>query len=401
MLSLTMQLRRGRIVAVCVALGLSAAAAGCGSSSSSSSSTASASSAATTVGASSNSTSNGVTYAKGQVAKYSNLLTTFSPPGPPLQGLKGKLSGKTVWYIPVFLQAPIFTADATDIAQPLALAGATVHICDAGSNPSQATSCINEAVKSNAAAIVTDAMNDSFASSAYAAAIAAKIPVVATDNDNSVGFPKSPLLTTVSLGTPEDARLAADWIIANSNGKADVVYAADNSNDGVIEAAATKDEFTKYCPGCKYTAVSFGDLSIQNLATAISSAMDKDPNINYVDGGYDAPSGIYALQGAKTVTGRHFTYITSTGQPPGLQRVADGQQAADPGLDTDDAMWNTADALFRILTGAKPVASYTPALRIFTKSNVPSNTKDAGAYASGQWYTNGTFKAMYQKLWGL
>jgi ribose transport system substrate-binding protein len=398
MLSLTMQLRRGRIVAICAALGLSAAAAGCGSSSSSSSSTASA---AATVGKSSSSASSGVTYAKAQVAKYSNPLTTFSPPGPPLHGLTAKLSGKTVWYIPVFLQAPIFTADAKDIAQPLALAGATVHICDAGSNPSQATSCINEAVKSNAAAIVTDAMNDSFASSAYAAAIAAKIPVVATDNDNSVGFPKSPLLTTVSIGTPQDARLAADWIIANSNGKADVVYAADNSDDGVIEAAATKDEFAKYCPGCKYAAVSFGDLTVQNLATAISSAMDREPNINYVDGGYDAPSGIYALQGAKTVTGRHFTYITSTGQPPGLERVAAGQQAADPGLDTDDAMWNTADALFRILTAAKPIASYQPALRIFTHSNVPSNTKDASAYASGQWYTNGAFKAMYQKLWGL
>jgi ribose transport system substrate-binding protein len=399
MLSLTMQLRRRRTLAVCAALGLSAAVAGCGSSSSSS--TTAASPAAATTGASNSSKPSGVTYAVAQVAKYSNLITSFSPPGPPLSGLKAKLSGKTVWYIPVFLQAPLFTADAKDIAQPLALAGATVHVCDAGSNPTQATSCIEEAVKSNAAAIVTDAMNDSFASAAYAAAVAAKIPVVATDNDNSAGFPKSPLLTTVSLGPPEDARLAADWIIANSNGKADVVYAADNSNDGVIEAAATKDEFTKYCPGCKYTAVSFGDLTVQNLATAISSAMDRDPNINYVDGGYDAPSGIYALQGAKTVTGRHFTYITSTGQPPGLQRVAAGQQAADPGLDTDDSMWNTADALFRILTGAKPVASYTPALRIFTKGNVPSNTTDANAYASGQWYTNGSFKAMYQKLWGL
>lgn len=401
MLSLTTQLRRGRTVAVCAALGLSAAVAGCGSSSSPSSSTAAASPAAATSGTSNSSAPSGVTYAEAQVGKYSKLLTSFSPPGPPLSGIKAKLSGRTVWYIPVFLQAPLFTADAKDIAQPLALAGATVHVCDAGSNPTQATSCLNEAVKSNAAAIVTDAMNDSFASSAYAAAIAAKIPVVATDNDDSAGFPKSPLLTTVSLGPPEDARLAADWIIANSNGKADVVYAADNSNDGVIEAAATKDEFTKYCPGCKYTAVSFGDLTVQNLATSISSAMDKDPNINYVDGGYDAPSGIYALQGAKTVTGRHFTYITSTGQPPGLQRVAAGQQAADPGLDPDDSMWNTADALFRILTGAKPVASYTPALRIFTKSSVPSDVNDANAYASGQWYTNGSFKAMYQKLWGL
>lgn len=397
MLEITVQLRRGRTLAVCAALGLSAIAAGCGSSSSSSSS----SGGASPSGSSSSAGSSGLAYAKAQVAKYSGLVTSFSPPGPALHGLKAKLSGKTVWYIPVFLQAPIFGADAKGIAQPLALAGASVHICDAGANPSQASACINQAVKSHAAAIVTDAMNNSFASSAYAAAVAAKIPVVATDNDNSVGFPKSPLLTTVSIGTPQDARLAADWIIADSNGKGNALYAADNSNDGVIEAAATKDEFTKQCPGCKFTSVTFGDLTVQNLATAISSAMVRDPNINYVDGGYDAPAGIFALQGAKTVTGRHFTYITSTGQPPGLQRVASGSQAADPGLDTDTAMWNTADALFRILTGVNPVTGYPPALRIFTKSNVPSNTKDPAAYASGQWYTNGAFKAMYQKLWGL
>lgn len=398
MLSLTMQLKRGQTLAVCAFLGLSLLAAGCGSSSSSSAATSSASAAGAT---SSGSASTGVAYAKAQVAKYTNLVTTFSPPGPSLHGLKSKLAGKTVWYIPVFLQAPIFGADAKGIAEPLALAGASVHICDAGANPSQASSCINQAVKSHAAAIITDAMNDSFASSAYAAALAAKIPVVATDNDNSAGFPKSPLLTTVSIGTPQDARLAADWIIANSHGKANALFAADNSNDGVIEAAATKDEFAKQCPGCKFTSVSFGDLTVQNLATGISAAMVRDPNINYVDGGYDAPSGIFALQGAKTVTGRHFTYITSTGQPPGLQRVAAGTQAADPGLDTDAAMWNTADALFRILTGATPLASYPPALRIFDKSNVPSNTKDPAAYASGQWYTNGAFKAVYQKLWGL
>ena len=82
-----------------------------------------------------------------------------------------------------------------------------------------------------------------------------------------------------------------------------------------MEAAATADEFTKQCPACKVTVVTFGDLTVQNLATAMSSAMVSHPTIDYVDGGYDAPSGIYALQGANTCR-RHFTYVTSTGQPP-------------------------------------------------------------------------------------
>ncbi|SRR5216683_737741 len=392
-MSLTIQRRRrGRAFAACAAISLTAiAATACGSSSSSPSS-------ATASGTSSGTT--GTQYTQAQLNKYSGLVTSFTAPGPALSGLKAKLSGKTVWYIPIFLQAPAFTADAKDLVEPLALAGAKVHVCDAAANPSQGTACLKEAVAAKAAAIITDAMGYSFAAQAYSAAIAAHIPVVATSNDDVKGFPVSSGLATVSIGLTADARLAADWIIADSGGKADVLYTADTSTQGVLEATATEDEFAKECPGCKVTVVDFGDLTVQNLATAVSSAMIANPGITYVYGGYDAPSGIYALQGAKQVAGRHFTYVTGTGQPPGLQRVAAGQQAADPGIDTVDAMWNTADALFRIIAGATPV-QYTPAFRIFTKSNVPSNTSDATAYASGEWYTNGAFKPMYTRLWGL
>jgi ribose transport system substrate-binding protein len=395
-LSLT---RPSRWAALLAALTLVAIATGCGSSSVSHSASSSATATEAAAKSDSGGGSSGVVYAKAQVAKYTPLITHFTAPGPALSGLKGKLTGKTVWYIPTFLQAPIFTADSQDLAQPLALTGAKVHVCNADSNPSTASSCINEAVKAHAAGIVADAMDDSFASSAFAAAIAAKIPVVATDNDDPQGFPKSSDVTTVDIGNPLDSRLAADWIIANSDGKANVLYAADNSNDGVVEAKATESEFSAKCPGCKVTDVTFGDETVNNLTTGVSSAMVKSPSINYVDGGYDAPSGIFALQGAKTVTGRRFTYITSTGQPPGLQRVAAGTQVADPGMDPDIAMWNTADALFRIILHQAP-AHYTPGVRIFTKANIPSDTQSASAYASGQWYSNGAFKAMYTKLWG-
>ena len=392
---------RTRTATVALALGAVAVASGCGSSSSSSSkssSPASAGSSGSSAAGSSGSGSSGVSYAKGQVARFSPLRTSFPPPGPALKDVKSKLSGKTVWYIPIFLQAPIFTAEATALTETMKTVGATVHVCDAATNPSQADSCLRQAVSSNAAGIVTGAMDYSFASRAYGAAVAAKIPIVATDNDKPGSFPESPDIRRMSIGGPQWAQLGADWIIADSGGKAQVLYAADDSNAGVTQTAAIKDEFAKQCPDCKLTTVTFSDPTVQKLATAVSSAMTSHPKVDYVFGGYDAPSGIFALQGAKQVTGRKFTYLTVTGQPPGLQRVAGGQQAADPGVDTAETMWNASDALFRIVTGAKQV-DYTPALRLFTKDNVPDNTKDAGAYASGQWYSNGGFRAMYTKLW--
>ena len=314
--------------------------------------------------------------------------------------MKAKLNGTTVWYIPIFLQAPYFTADSTALAQPLALVGAKLHVCDAAANPSQAATCINEAVAAHASGIITDAMNDSFASQAYAAAVSAHIPVVATDNDNTAGFPASSDLVPVSHSLPKSAALAADWIIADSAGKANVLYAADNSNDGTVEGNAVQAEFKKHCPGCKVVVTTFSDLTVNNLSTAVSSAMTANPAIDYVYAAYDAPSGAIALQGANTVSGRTFKFVAFTGQPPGLERVAAGQQAVDPGNDNNNAMWNTADALFRIVTGA-PRAHYKTAVRVFTKRNVPSNVTDPTAYASGTWYGNNSYQALYKKLWGL
>ena len=342
----------------------------------------------------------GVDFAKAQVAKFSPLRTTFPEPGPALTGVKGKLTGKTVWYIPIFLQAPIFSAESVALTSALKAAGATVKVCDAATNPSTADSCLKQAVSSHAAGIVTGAMDYSFASHAYAAAIAAKIPIIATDNDKPGSFPDSPTVRRLTIGGPVYGALGADWIIADSGGKAQVLYVADSSNAGVTQSAAVKGEFAKQCPDCKVTVVTFSDPTIDKLPTAVSAAMTANPKIDYVFGGYDAPSGIFALQGAKQVSGRKFTYLTVTGQPPGLQRMAAGQQAADPGVDPAETMWNATDALLRMITGAKQV-EYQPAVRLFTKDNLPSDTKSTTAYGAGTWYSNGGYKAMYEKLWAV
>ena len=394
---------RTRIATACVAIGVLATATACSSSSKGASpagaSSGSSGTAGTTTAGGGGGGATGVAYAQGQVAKFATLRSSFPPPGPPLKNIKAKMAGKTVWYIPIFLQAPLFTAESVALTQAMKTVGASVHVCDAATNPSTADSCLKQAVSSHAAGIVTGAIDYAFASRAFAAAIKAKIPIVATDNDKPGSFPTAPTVRRLSIGGPQWAALGVDWIVADSNGKAQVLYVADDSNAGVTQTAAVKAEFAKQCPGCKLTLVNFSDPTIDKLPTAVSGAMTANPKIDYVFGGYDAPSGILALQGAKIVAGRKFTYLTVTGQPPGLQRVAGGQQAADPGVDSAESSWNAADALLRMVAGV-PQVQYTPALRLFTKQNVPANTKDASAYAAGTWYSTGGFRAMYTKLWG-
>ena len=95
---------------------------------------------------------------------------------------------------------------------------------------------------------------------------------------------------------------------------------------------------------------------------------------------------------------------------PGAQIAVDGDSLPNPsfpptcaarGLPSYTRTSASSRAGFRLLTHASPVARYASPVRIFTKSSIPSDTSSASAYASGAWYTNGAFKAMYEKLWGL
>lgn len=342
----------------------------------------------------------GLSSAQAQVEQYSKLITSSTPPGPSLTGVKEKMSGKKVWYIPVFLQAPYFSAAAENLSSVLSLAGASLHVCDAGANPSQASSCIKQAINARAGAVVTDAIGNDFASAGYKDLVAAEIPVVASNNDTDKGFPESNLLTTVDNGGRTYARLAVDWITADSGGKANVLYAADRSPNGDVETAVAKDEFAKVCPECSVTYVEFSDLSVNQLPTLISAGLASHPDVDYVFGGYDAPSGIFAAQGVRQVSGRKVKFITSGGQPPALQRMVSGQQDAVAGFDPVGSMYNTADAVFRIVTGA-PVIDHTPFVRLITKANLPPGAKTGDGYADGAWFTDGSYKEPYRKLWNL
>lgn len=343
-----------------------------------------------------------------QIAKYAALRTDFPQPGPALTqaqttAVKNALSGKTVWFIPIFRQAIQFGSEIKSFTAAMHTVGASVHVCDAQVNPSTATQCLLQAVSSHAAGIVTSAIDYAFATQGLKAAIAAKIPLVLADDDEtgSSALPSSPVARQLSVGGSYFGRLGADWIIADSNGKANVLYAADDASSGVIQAAATENEYQTKCPGCTVTTVHYSDGSLTKLATAVSSALIAHPDITYVQGAYDEPSGIYTVQGIRQVAGRHLKFVAGGGSPVGLQRIHLGQESASPGVDTSAIAWDMADSIFRFAAGVPQVKTYPLTLRLFTSSNLPSNPTDTGAFESGAWYSNGGFRAMYQKLWGV
>lgn len=355
----------------------------------------------------SSSAADGVAYAKAQIAKNTALRTTFAQPGPALiqaqQALaKRALSGKTVWFIPIFQQAIQFTSEIESFTAAMKELGADVHVCDAKANPSGASACVNQAAAANPAAIVASSLNYAIAKNGFDSVIARKIPLVLVDGDETgpAALPKSDTARQMGIGGPDFGRFGADWIIADSNGKANVLMSVDDATTGAIQFAAAKNEYEQHCPGCKLTVIHYNDGSLPKLSTAVSSALIAHPEVKYIQHAYDEPSGIYAVRGVQQVRGRKVKFVAGGGSPVGLGRIHDGQQSASPGVDTAQIGWQTADIIVRYAAHVPQVGEYPSTLRLFSAQNLPAQFASADVFKTGAFYSNGGYREMYKRLWG-
>ena len=195
------------------------------------------------------------------------------------------------------------------------------------------------------------------------------------------------------------ARAEANWIIADSGGKANVLFIGLSDvlpTPGIVKAF--QDEFAKNCADCKVTVqnIPLSQLAT-SLTTTVASALTKDPSITYVN-----PLGDALVAGvlpALHSTGRTGVKVVSFNGSPGVLKYiaqADANVVADVGESADWIGFANMDQAFRVMLGRPTVDQNTP-IRLWDKTNIaeqgqePSYSKGFGdRYASG-----------YYRLWGL
>ena len=166
----------------------------------------------------------------------------------------------------------------------------------------------------------------------------------------------------------------ADWIIANSGGKANVLIVSLNGLLPVPGMVAAADaQFKQYCPGCKVTTVA---INLSQLGTAgafgqVSSALVQNPGINYVDPLFDAsiPGTLAAIEASGKAS--QIKMVSFNGSSFALQDVASGTSPVIADVAEPDTWVGYAnmDQAFRIMAGMPPVNETTP-IRIFASSNI-------------------------------
>lgn len=332
------------------------------------------------------------------MTKYSAVPAAVTAPGPALNQTPS-LKGKTVYYIPLGINIPYFAASTAGAQQAAAAAGITLRVCDGNLNPSTISTCMNQAVSSGAAGVIGDGFVPGFVQQAVNNLAAHHIPFVDGDHQQGGGDD-----TLAYLGNASylQSQLAADWIIADSQGKADVLV-VENTEDPITSSFLTQaglPEFTKECPNCKVTVIKTTAEQLNLLPSAVGAQLVKDPSINYIFPEFDedVPSTISGLQ--NTTHASTIKIASATALLADLQRIkSNSVQLADAGCNPAFVGWAEIDQLMRMMLGMTPIDNEYVPVRLFTPSNISSLNLTAAAFQSGEWYGNSTYQTMFKSLW--
>lgn len=326
-------------------------------------------------------------------------VPTFVAPGPAFDA-KAEAGGKTIFIIPASSQVPFVSTIANHIKRISGTAGVKVTIWQNQGQPSQWVQGMNAAVAQKASAIVLLAGNDPAGLQPQIKAAKAKgIPTIVAHlyDDNQPSAPNVGGLVNIPYKIA--GQLIADQAIVDTKGKANAIVVTINQVKSTLPmVAGIRQEFSKYCSGCKLT---FTDVTIADIATKIQpnvqAALTGDPGINYVIALYDSAE-VPFVSAAIRASGRTGRVKVSTfnGTPEILKMVKQGDIVnMNVGENLEWIGYAIVDQSMRIMGGLKPVKNARVPVRVFDKSNIGQ----AGPKFTSGWGT--TYVSGYRKLWGL
>ncbi len=343
----------------------------------------------------------GVVHAEGVVQSYLDTVTGYRTPYVPVKGLSA-VKGKTVMYIPLIQAVPAFAITASGLQAALQKLGAKLTICNGAGNPTSVAACVSQGISQHVAGIVTDSIPFGLAANAFTSAESKKIPVLITDQVPQASTIKSGKLEYMP-GNLNQPQLMADWIIADSKGKANVVVGEENQGPSQIYyiTHGLQPEFKHYCSACSVKVVDI-PLDPSGAASSVNAGLNADPGAQYYYGEFEdelqgAMQGIQQAGKASTIKAEFATATIA-----GLTKMKQGQTIyAEIGDDVNYQGWADADAILRMIVHQAVVPENIPE-RIFDRANIKTISLTNAAQASGVWYGNpNTFKAAFLKLWGV
>jgi ribose transport system substrate-binding protein len=311
-----------------------------------------------------------------------------------------KVKGDKILYIPISLQIGVFQATLASMQQAAAHVGITVSGCDGKYGPAGAAACVNQALAEHVSAVVLDNIPVALIGQGLRQLEAAHIAVLEDQANSTAGNDQ---LAYLDVGGASLIASLADWIAADSGGKADVLIIEQDDTPEQVTYISDDllPEFKKTCPACKTKVIAMSTDQLQNLPTQVETALVADPSIDYVASEFDANVS-YVVEGLKNSPLAGKVKIGGAlGDISSLERVKSGQQAYDALASVGFGGWAYIDDVLRMLTGMPPVQGDNAPWRAFDASNVGSVTVSAASVADDGIFGGNTYSEVFLKLWGV
>jgi ribose transport system substrate-binding protein len=337
--------------------------------------------------------SEGLSKARASVRKYSQPPTSIGVTEP----LPTSPQGKRVYYLEQDI--PVMKLIGDEAEQAAGILGIEFTRVPAGSTPESWGRAFDRAVQDAPDVVLAGPIPAAVVGSQLAQLAAKQIPVVVW---TSVDVPKPGNGITLNFDTiafyKRQGRLMADWVTADSKGKAKaVLFNIPDFPSLAPLARAFESRLKSVCPGCSLDKVAVGAQSIgTELPGRVTSYLQEKPDTNYVVAGFgDMFIGVPDAVAGAGVTG-NVKLVTQSGGQLNYQYVKSGQQAVEGATPFGLYSWKLMDTAARVVTGASPApdqAELVPT-QLLTKKDIRFNLNEP-------WPGVKDYQADFKKLWNV
>lgn len=289
---------------------------------------------------------------------------------------------------------PGCVAQVEGVRQAAEALGFEVNVCDAKSDVASFQNCMSQAVNAKPDFIVNNARPYSDAPEAYADAHAADIPVIGQFTAQEPDPEKGNVVEVGSVCQIE-GELLGHYMVAESDGKAnvavfaDTVYQCNGQRADGIKAALDK------CPTCEVTIARFSVATAQtDLPPALQAKIQSTPDLNWL---VSTPgfSGVMAADAVRQAgAADRISVGTFDGDEPTLALVRAGDIIkADVASGVYENGWTVMDAALRLKAGQEiPNNIENPTQLLMTQESAP----ESGTYEGAE-----NFRDQFKALWGV
>jgi ribose transport system substrate-binding protein len=302
-------------------------------------------------------------------------------------------AGSTIFHVACDLSLEGCANQAKGLKSAVEAIGFKYEQCNGGSTPDTISSCFKNAVNANPSVIIPNGIGIEGAGEGFAAAKKAGIPIVGMFTGDPNGA--EGVATEVAGETcPEEGKAAANWVIADSEGKANVVFVGTQTYTCNKQRQEGFIDQMKTCSECKASTLTFSIATMgSSLPQQLQAELQSNSEVEYMVGTFDAVS----LAAAEAIRQAGKTEDIQVGgfdaNGPNLEMIRNEEiQKFDVTSGTTEPGWVAADAAARVINGEELEPS-TPVTTVMVTSGNIEQIGEAYLGAEG-------FEEQFETLWG-